>query len=459
MLYPERKYRIAIIGSGPSGFFAAGHLFRLNEVCEVDMYEKYPDPFGLIRKGIAPDRIKVKNISKVFDLIAENKRFAYFGNVDVGVDISLEELKRYYDAIILACGMETSRQLGIPGENLQGCYTAGAIVGWYNCFPIYHSLNIKLNGERAVIVGMGNVALDIARILCTPVKKLRHTCISKRTISILKDSKLKEVYIVGRRSPAQTNFSKEELLELEKIENTDIIINPDELKLNQTSQEEVDSNLYLQGIFEIFNKFANNKPEKSKQIYFTFLKTPIRIVGNKKVEQIIFEKNKLEGPKYMQHSVGTSEVEKLNCDYVISSIGYRGNKFPGVPFDETTGIIPNKNGRVVEDEEHGSIIPGLYVTGWIKRGPIGLIGHNKKDSLETVKNLLEDLPKLKPYQHPSREDLIHFLKSKSINFITYEDWKKIDSVELARGKRAGKTRVQFCIFEEMLKVLSENNGK
>ncbi len=456
MLHPERKYRIAIIGSGPSGFFAAEHLFRLNKVCEVDMYERYPDPFGLVRRGVSPDSPKIRNVSRAFDLIAQNQRFAYFGNVDVGVDISLEELRRFYDVIILACGMETSQRMGIPGEDLPGCYTASAIVGWYNCHPVYHSLNIKLDEERAVIVGMGNVALDVARILCRPVNELYSTDISNKTIETLKNSKLKEIFIVGRRGPAQTKFKENELLAMEDIGDTDIIINPDELKLNRTSQEEVDSNSSLQRIFKIFSKFACNKPKKSKQIYITFLKTPIRIVGNGKVEQIMLEKNILEGPKNRQYPVGTSNIEMLSCNYVISCVGYRGNKFPGIPFDETRGIIPNKNGRVIKNDE---IIPGIYVTGWIKRGPVGLIGHNKPDSLETVQNLLEDIPNLRPCLYPSRDDLIQFLNTNGINFITYEEWKKIDAVEIEKGKKLGKIRDRFCISEEMLKVISKEKKR
>ena len=445
------KYRIGVVGSGPSGFFSTEHILRLHPDCEIDIYERYPDPFGLVRKGVAPDNPNIRNVSKAFDLIASNERVAYFGNVDVGIDITLSELQNYYDTIILACGMETSQRLGIPGEDLPGCFTASSVVGWYNCHPVYHSLNIKLDGERVVIIGMGNVALDVARILCRPVSELSKTDISNIAIDVLRKSKVKEVHIIGRRGPAQAKFKENELLSMEEVGDTDIIIDPSELELNEISKEEINNNLSTQRMFEFFKKFATNNPQKRRQIYFSFLKSPIRILGNGKVEQVMFERNALEGPVNNQKSIGTGIIEKLDCSFVISCIGYKGNRFPGLPYDENKGIIPNKNGRVVKNME---IVSGLYVTGWIKRGPIGLIGHNKPDSLETVKNMLEDLKQKQKHKNISREDIIQLLKSKNINFITYEEWKKIDSSEIKRGELMGKIRDRFCTPEEMLKTVT-----
>lgn len=447
-----QKKRVAIIGSGPSGFFSAEHLLRLHPDCEIDMYERFPDPFGLVRKGVAPDNSNIRNVSKAFDMIASNSRFRYFGNVDVGINISLEELKTYYDAVILACGMETSQRLGIPGEDLPGCYTASSIVGWYNCHPVYNLLNIKLDGERVVIIGMGNVALDVARILSRPVSELSKTDISNNAVKVLKESKIKEIYIVGRRGPAQAKFKENELQAMEEVGDTDIIIDPNELELNETSKEEIEKNPSLQRMFDFFYKFSNNTIKKKRQIYFIFLRSPIRILGKGKVEGIMFEKNKLEGGVNQQKIVGTGVIEKMDCDYVISSIGYKGNRFPGLPYDENKGIIPNKNGRVVKGNE---VIPGVYVAGWIKRGPVGLIGHNKPDSLETVRNLLEDLPILPRRIYDSRGDVIELLKSKNIIFITYDDWKKIDNSEIERGKFLGKIRDRFCSSEEMLRVITK----
>lgn len=445
-------YRVAIVGSGPSGFFSAEHLLRLHPDCEIDMYERYPDPFGLVRKGVAPDNPNIRNVSKAFDLVASNSRFRYFGNVDVGVDIGLDELKNYYDGIILACGMETSQRLSIPGEDLPGCYTASSIVGWYNCHPVYSSLNISLDGKRAVIIGMGNVALDVARILSKPIRELSGTDISNKAIKVLEESQLKEIYIVGRRGPAQAKFKESELINMEEIGDTDIIIDPAELELNNTSKEEIEKNPSLQRMLDFFKKFSMNEVKKKRQIYFLFLRSPIRILGSGKVEGIMFEKNKLEGPVNQQKTVGTGIVEKIECDYVISSIGYKGNRFPGLPYDENRGIIPNKNGRIVKDDE---IMSGLYVTGWIKRGPVGLIGNNKPDSLETVKNLIEDLPGLTRRKYDSREEIVELLKSRGVNFITYDDWKKIDSSEKERGQLQGKIRDRFCSPEEMLNVISK----
>jgi len=448
----ERNYRIAIIGSGPSGFFSAEHLLRLNPNCEVDMYERYPDPFGLVRRGVAPDSQNIRNVSKAFDEIAKNPRFIYFGNVDVGIDVSLNELRPFYDAIILACGMETSQRLGIPGEDLYGSYTASSIVGWYNCHPVYQSLDIKLDRERVFIIGMGNVAIDVARILTRPIEELKGTDISDNALETLKTSKIKEIYIVGRRGPAQVKFKENELLTLEEIGETDILINPEELILNEASDEEVKASPSLQRIMDILKRFSETKPTRKRRIYFLFLRTPIRIEGQGRVERVLFEKNVLEGMPNKQKATGSGEIEVHECDYIISSIGYRGNKFPGVPYDEMKGIIPNIAGRVVKE---GTVIHGLYVTGWIKRGPVGLIGNNKPDSLETVKNLLADLPTLPLCEYPQRNNLIQYLKDKDIKFITYEEWKKLDQYELEQGEKEGKVRKRLCDVEEMLKLLNK----
>ncbi len=446
------NYRIGIVGSGPSGFFSAEHLLRMCNDCEVDIFERYYDPFGLVRKGVAPDNPKIREVSKAFDNIANNPRFAYFGNVDVGKDISIQELLNYYDAIIIACGMETSQRLGIPGEDLPGSYTASSIVGWYNCHPVYKSLDINLNVKTVVIVGMGNVALDVARILLRKVEQLKPTDISIPALEELASSKIEEVYIVGRRGPAQAKFKENELLMLNELSDVDIIVNPEELKLNEASKKEVESNPSIERMGKFFNEFGGTERKKSKAIHFLFYRTPIRIIGNGKVEEIVFEKNKLIGEPFNQKVEGTGQIDTIPCGMVVASIGYRGNIIPGVPFDDRKGIIPNDKGRVVRN---GEVLKRIYVTGWIKKGPIGLIGHNRSDSLETVTNLLEDLPTLERCKYPKREDVINYLKSKNIQFITYSDWKKIDEYEIQKGKMKGKIRDRIYSLDEVWRILEE----
>lgn len=450
------KYRIGIVGSGPSGFFSAEHLLRMCEECEIDMFERYFDPFGLVRKGVAPDNPKIREVTKAFDNVAKNERFAYFGNVEIGKDISIGEMLNFYDAIILACGMETSQRLGIPGEDLPGSYTASSIVGWYNCHPVYRSLDIALEGRVAVIVGMGNVALDVARILLRATEELRPTDISNEALEKLEKSKIEEVYIVGRRGPAQAKFKENELQTLKGLSNIDIIVREEELTLNEASIKEVENNVSVKRVVEFFKEYTNLRRKNSKAIHFLFYRTPVRINGRGKVEEIVFEKNRLVGEPFNQKSEGTGVVDNIRCDMVISSIGYRGNILPGIPFDEIKGIIPNEKGRVVRN---GRILERIYVTGWIKRGPVGLIGHNRADSLETVGCLLEDLPKLERCTIPNREEFIKFLNHKGIKFITYSDWKKIDEYEQRQGKLKGKLRERICSIDEVWEILGKSSTK
>lgn len=444
------NYRIGIVGSGPSGFFSAEHLLRMSKDCEVDIFERYYDPFGLVRKGVAPDNPKIREVSKAFDNIANNPRVAYFGNVDVGKDISIEEMLNYYDAIIIACGMETSQRLGIPGEDLPGSYTASSIVGWYNCHPVYKSLNINLDTKSVVIVGMGNVALDVARILLRKVEQLRPTDISTPALEQLATSKIEEVYIVGRRGPAQAKFKENELLMMTDLPDVDIHVMPEEMELNEASQKEVGNNPSIERIVEFFKRFSETKRKKAKAVYFLFYRSPIRINGRGKVEEVLFEKNRLVGEPFNQGVEGTGIIDIVPCGMVVSSIGYRGNIIPGVPFDDRKGIIPNEKGRVIKN---GKVVERIYVAGWIKRGPVGLIGHNRADSLETVTNLLEDLPNFERCKYPSRDELIGFLKRKNIRYITYSDWKKLDEYEVKCGRLSGKIRQRICSLEEVWEVL------
>ncbi|MCX8064322.1 MAG: FAD-dependent oxidoreductase [Candidatus Hydrogenedentes bacterium] len=448
-------HRIGIVGSGPSGFFSAEHILRMCEECEVDMFERYFDPFGLVRKGVAPDSPKIREVTRAFDNIAKNPRFAYFGNVEVGRDISISEMLIFYDAIILACGMETSQRLGIPGEDLPGSYTANSIVGWYNCHPVYRSLDIHLDGRKAIIIGMGNVSLDVARILLRRVDQLKPTDISNEAIEKLEKSNIEEIYIVGRRGPAQAKFKENELLTLKELSDVDLMVKEDELILNEASKKEMKDNPSIERIVTFFERLRNVRRKNSKVINFLFYRTPIRVNGRGKVEEVIFEKNNLVGEPYNQKTEGTGIIDTIPCDMVVASIGYRGNVLPGIPFDERRGIIPNEKGRVIKN---GNILERIYVAGWIKRGPVGLIGHNRADSLETVSCLLEDLPKLEKCTLRNREEVIRFLHNKNIRYITYSDWKVIDEYEQYQGKLEGKIRKRVCSIEEVWEILGKSKN-
>jgi len=448
----ERPLRVAIIGSGPSGFYAADSLFKSSLPVTVDMFEQLPTPFGLARSGVAPDHEKIREITKYFHKIASKEHFAFFGNVALGYRVSVQVLKRYYDAIIFACGTTVGKNMGIPGEDLPGCHTAATFVGWYNGHPAHAEFPFDLSHETAVVIGVGNVALDVARILTKTVDELKHTDISRQALDALATSKIKEVHVIGRRGPVQAKFKENEIKELGRLRNCACIIDPHELEINAASEKELEEP-GARRILSILHEMAQQPLDTNKQrrIHLRFLMSPIRIEGTSRVESILLEKNILTGEAFKQKAKGTGEIVEIPCGLVFSSIGYRANPIPGVPFNHRLGIIANQEGRVTEDNE---VVPGLYTVGWIKRGPSGLIGANKPCSAETVQKLLEDLPSLPPCEVPSTDEMKNMLARRGVRFVSYEDWLKIDALEQERGKLAGKPRERFTRISEMMDVLT-----
>ena len=456
----QRPLRVAIIGSGPSGFYVAEALLKSGSHITVDMFERLPAPYGLVRYGVAPDHPKIKNVIKVYEKIIERPGFHFFGHVTVGQDISVEELKKFYDAIIFACGAETDRHLNIPGEGLKGCHTATEFVAWYNGRPEYRHHQFDLSHETAIVIGQGNVAVDVCRILSKTADELKNTDICQHALDVLSQSHIKEVHMIGRRGPAQAAFTPIEVRELEEFLNCDVVLDPKDLELNSASQRELEDphNAPKKKNLEILKHLVasaatQQQKGKAKKLFLHFLKSPHEIKGNGRVEKIILEKNELVGEPGQQKAKGTGLIEELKCGLVFCSIGYRGVPIPGVPFDHEKGIIPNIKGRVVSSNGTTKTCPGLYCTGWIKRGPVGIIGTNKADAEETVQHLLEDLNQLPACEQPSTEGLLGLLRRKNIRAITFEDWKKIDAAEIARGQKVGKPREKFVSIEEMLSVL------
>lgn len=447
----ERPLRVAIVGSGPSGFYAADPLLKSESpVCTVDMFDRLPTPYGLVRGGVAPDHPKIRTVTRVYEKIADHERFRFFGNVKIGRDLSVDELKRHYDAILFSCGAETDRRLGIPGEDLPGSYTATSFVAWYNAHPDARDLQFDLSQEAAVVIGVGNVAMDVARTLAKTVDELKTTDIAQHALDALAESKIKDIYIIGRRGAAQAAYTTPELKEMGELEACDPVVGAQEIALDALSQQEL-SDRNVQRNIEILTAYnqraAGSKP---RRIHFRFLLSPTEIKGNGRVESIVLEKNRLEGEPFSLKARGTGELEEIPAGLVFRSIGYKGIPMPGVPFDEKRGVFPNTLGRILDGDAPA---PGLYCAGWIKRGPSGIIGTNKPDSVETVEQLLADREKLTPCAEPSSDAVEALLKSRGVRIVDTAGWRKIDAAEIAAGQAVGKPRERFTRIEEMLAAL------
>ena len=449
----QNPARAAIVGSGPSGFYAAEALLESEQTVLVDMFERLASPFGLVRSGVAPDHPKLKEPIRVYQQIAESPQFRFLGNVTVGRDISVEELKGCYHAVIFACGAETDRKLGIPGEHLAGSHAATEFVGWYNGHPDYRDLVFDLSHETAVVIGQGNVAVDVCRILCKTVDELRHTDIAGHALEVLAQSRIRDVYMIGRRGPAQAKFTHQELRELGELADCDPILVADDLELNPASREELADrhNRASSKSQEVLQAFAARPaPTRHRRCHIRFLKSPKALKGEGRLERVVLVRNRLEGEPSQQVARETGEVEELVCGVLFRSIGYRGAAIPGVPFDNHRGVFPNQDGRIVDGQ---NVVPGLYVTGWIKRGPTGIIGTNRADSVATVASLLADLPNLPGGAKSGADGLTALLQSRRVRVVSYADWQKIDAAEVRRGAAAGKPREKFTSVEEMLDVI------
>ncbi len=443
--------RVAIVGSGPSGFYATEALIKSDLVVEIDLIERLPAPFGLVRNGVAPDHPKLKQAIEVYKKIAQSPKFNFVGNVTVGKDIQAEELQQTHHAVIYTYGAETDRKLGIPGEDLRGSYTATEFVGWYNGHPDYRDRAFDLSHETVVVIGQGNVAADVSRILAKSVDELKHTDISQHALEVLAESKIKKIYIVGRRGPVQAKFASKELKEFLEIENCRAYIDPAELQLNEISQQELaeKEGRGAKKNVEIFQKFADSEDTDRPRICTsTFLKSPIRLEGNGQLEKVVLEINELAGEPFKQSAKGTGETMEIDCGILFRSIGYNGVPIPGVPFYEHWGTIPNKEGRITTEQD-GDVVTGLYTAGWIKRGPSGIIGTNRACAVETVHFLLEDVEKFDATK-PGREGLYKILDSNGVQYINYSQWEIIDAAEIAAGEPMGKPREKFTRRDEML---------
>jgi ferredoxin/flavodoxin---NADP+ reductase len=457
----DNPVRVAIVGAGPSGFYAAEHILKDEAThAQVDLFDRLPTPFGLVRGGVAPDHPKIKSVIRVYEKTAAREGFRFFGNVKVGHDIEVGDLERLYHAIVYTVGCETDRQLGIPGEELPGSRAATAFVGWYNAHPDYADEEFDLSCERAVVIGNGNVAMDVARMLALTGDELRGTDTADHAIEVLDRSGISEIVVLGRRGPVQAAFTNPEIKELGEMEDADVVVDPAEVELDEASaayleSEEADKTTRVN--VEILREFSQRQPSgKRKRIVLRFLSSPVEILGEERVEKVVIGRNELVDEGGTLRARDTGEREELECGLVLRSVGYTGIPIEGVPFEERRGLILNEGGRVLDSHDAGHKV-GHYTAGWIKRGPSGVIGTNKKDSQETVDHLLADVAeqKLLDPERPDPAAVEELLSERGVRFVSFEDWQAIDQAEVGRGEPHGRPRVKFVRVEEMLETLGE----
>jgi len=453
---PDRPLRVAIVGSGPAGFYAAAQLLsdpRLS--VEVGMFDRLATPWGLVRAGVAPDHPKIKSVSRMYEKTARKPGFRFHGNVDVGVDLSHGELAAAFHAVLYAVGAPTDRRLGIPGEDLPGSHAATEFVAWYNGHPDYADRVFDLSARRAVVIGNGNVALDVARMLALTADELAPTDTADHALAALAASAVEEIVVLGRRGPAQAAYTNPELRELAEMAGADVVVDPAEAVLDAESRAWLESDAAdatARRNVEIVTDFAQRELQgKPKRVVLRFLASPVEIVGHDRVEGVRIVHNEIvRGADGRLAARPTGETELIESGLVLRSIGYRGTPIPGVPFDERRATIHNDGGRVT-DPRTGAPVPGVYTAGWIKRGPSGVIGTNKKCAQETVDRLLEDLAAGRlPEPGSDPASLLATLEERGAEVVDYAGWEAIDAHERAAGEPAGRPRVKLVSRAEHL---------
>ncbi|WP_067540432.1 FAD-dependent oxidoreductase [Nocardia crassostreae] len=440
----DRTVRVAVVGAGPAGFYTASHL--LDQAVAVDVFDRLPTPFGLVRAGVAPDHPKIKSVNRVFEKIARRPGFRFFGNVEVGRDIGCGELARWYDAVVYSIGAERGRRAGLVGELLPGNHSATEFVGWYNGRPQHRDLSVDLSGTRAVVIGNGNVALDVARVLACRADRFVTTDMADHALQALSHSRIREVVVLGRRGPAQASFTTLELIDLSELPDVDVVVDPADLADAETGEGIVGSNL------EILRELAGRQPSgRARRIVFRFCSAPLACYGGDRVRGLEVARTELVRVGDRVLSRRTPDTELLPAGLVVHAIGYAGQGLPELPFDPDRGTIPHNGGRVRED---GGVLPGHYVAGWIKRGPSGVIGTNRLCAKETAEALLADARAglLSRADTLAPESVSAILARRVPGLVDYRGWTAIDAHEQACGSHWGRPRVKFTRVADMLRA-------
>lgn len=445
--------RVAVIGSGPAGLYATDELCKHGGV-EVDVFDKLPCPYGLLRYGVAPDHLKMKSLETALRRILERDEVRFLGGVRLGHELSVDDLTEHYDAVVYAVGASADRRLGIPGEDLPGSFSATEFVSWYCGHPDAAVDEFTLDARSVVIIGVGNVAVDITRILAKTSAELRETTdIHDPVLDVLAASAITDIHMVGRRGAAQAKFTTKELRELGELANADVVVHPEELELGVAGEQTVQQDKAVRRNVEVLREWAEREQDgRPRRIHLRFLRSPVAVLGEERVDGVELERNILDDTG---RAVGTGETETVPAQLLLRSVGYRGLALPGVPFDERNGVIPHDGGRVLRD---GTPSVGEYVVGWIKRGPTGVIGTNKSDAKETVTTLLADLDSLPRVPQPDPAAIVELLAQRGVPVITWQGWQAIDAAERALGVDGGRNRVKIADFDALLaaaKALSE----
>ena len=431
--------RVAVLGSGPAGIYAAEALARAD--VSVDIFDRLPAPYGLVRYGVAPDHLKIKSVARTLQRVFELPNVRFIGNVTYGPDLSLTDLRRCYDAILFATGSPFDRHLGVPGEDLPGSVAAAEVVNWYSGLPGANA-ELGLHATDVAIVGAGNVALDVARILAKGADALSFTDMPDPVLDALGRAAATDIHIVARRGPAQAKFTLVELREMGELPDADVVVDPAELELDEASHEAMSGRRTTRTMVELFQSWAQRPlTGKPRRVHFHFLRRPVAILGTDAVAGLQVERSHLNGSGGV---VGTGETETIPAQLVVRSIGYRGAPIEGLPFDESAGTIPHNEGSVD--------VPGCYVAGWIKRGPTGVIGTNRADATGTVATLLAEADTLERAPERDPEAILALLDKRGVDFVTWDGWLRLDSHELKLGKARGRERTKVHELAEMLEI-------
>ncbi|WP_018297262.1 FAD-dependent oxidoreductase [Corynebacterium lubricantis] len=442
--------RVAVVGSGPAGIYASDLLVKSDVEVSIDLFERMPAPFGLIRYGVAPDHPRIKGIIRSLHNVLDKPEIRLIGNVEVGKDVTVDELRNFYDAIIFATGATADKDLPIPGHDLEGHYGAGQFVGFYDGNPDF-TREWDLSAKQVAVVGVGNVALDIARILAKTGDELHVTEIPDNVYDNLTQNAAQEVHIFGRRGPAQAKFTPQELKELDHSDNIEVVVNPEDIDYDEASEQARRSSKSVDLVCQVLESYAMREPKGAPhKIFIHFFESPVEILGEDgKVTGFKTERTELDGNGSVR---GTGQYTTWDVQAVYRAVGYRPEPVLGVPFDSKKSVMPNDNGHVLTEAD-GEIVPGLYTTGWIKRGPVGLIGNTKSDAKDTTAMLLEDHAAGKLSQAPERDAqaILNFLEEREIPITTWEGWANLDAAERAFGEAEGRERKKVVEWEDMIK--------
>jgi len=444
--------KVAVIGSGPAGVYATGALTQHGDVL-VDVFDRLPCPFGLVRYGVAPDHPRIQSITTALKKVFEDPAVRFFGNVEVGTQITLEELHRHYDALILANGAAVARRLGVPGEDLAGSFSAVDFVAWYCGHPDEPIDRFTLQASSVAVVGSGNVALDVTRMLAKLADDLRDTDMPDHVLGVLEHSRVEDVHLIGRRGPLQAKFTTNLLRELGELSNADVFVDSDDLALDEMSIERLATDRVVRRNFEVLQAWAERPPSgRPRRVHLRFMRRPVEVLGDVRVSGLRLERTQLDRTGL---ATGTGETCTVDASMVVCAAGNRGLSVPGIPFDEETGVIPNVAGRVLRA---GSAAPGDYVAGWIKRGATGVIGTNKSDAKETVTALLADAPSLPPAPVRDADAVLHLLAERGINVVTWQGWRAIELAEADLGRAQGRERAKIANRPALLRAASGAAG-